>query len=42
MIGLLGIGLTLVPIALAAVGAGTTWGAGRYWAQLVKHNRWLL
>nr|WP_245959849.1 DoxX family membrane protein [Prauserella flavalba] len=32
----------LVLIALAAVYAGNTWGAGRYWAQLVKHNHWLL
>jgi thiosulfate dehydrogenase (quinone) large subunit len=32
----------LVMIALAAVGAGATWGLGKVWAQLVKGNRWLV
>ena len=32
----------LVMIALAAVGAGATWGLDKVWAQLVKGNRWLV
>ncbi|KAA9160214.1 hypothetical protein FPZ12_017845 [Amycolatopsis acidicola] len=32
----------LVLIVLAAAYAGNTWGFGRQWADLVKHNRWLL
>ncbi|MEU0647667.1 hypothetical protein [Streptomyces umbrinus] len=34
----------VVLIALAAVGAGTTWGLGKAWARLpfVSRNRWLL
>nr|WP_236794365.1 DoxX family membrane protein [Amycolatopsis sp. GM8] len=32
----------IVLIALAAVYAGNTWGFGRWWAQLVNQNRWLL
>ncbi|MHB9864227.1 hypothetical protein [Streptomyces sp. YIM S03343] len=32
----------LIMIALAAVGAGATWGFGKFWAQLVKGNRWLI
>lgn len=32
----------LVLIVLAAAYAGNTWGLGRRWAELVKHNRWLL
>ncbi|MEU0510463.1 hypothetical protein [Amycolatopsis sp. NPDC006125] len=32
----------LVLIVLAAVYAGNTWGAGRQWATVARHNRWLL
>ncbi|WP_326732262.1 hypothetical protein [Streptomyces phaeochromogenes] len=34
----------VVLIALAAAGAGATWGLGKAWARLpfVSHNRWLL
>ncbi|MEU6537455.1 hypothetical protein [Streptomyces sp. NPDC047000] len=32
----------LIMIALAAVGAGATWGLGKLWAQLVQGNRWLI
>nr|WP_246243500.1 DoxX family membrane protein [Amycolatopsis pithecellobii] len=32
----------LVLIVLAFVFAGDTWGLGRQWARLVRHNPWLL
>ncbi|HKS49861.1 MAG TPA: hypothetical protein VJT49_33090 [Amycolatopsis sp.] len=32
----------IVLIALAATYAGNTWGVGRWWAETVRHNRWLL